>query len=128
MPLPIISRYIKLYINIYHVWWELHFTFLRPLFLILNIATLIRFSPNVVFCDRWEGPHAVKTILVINTDIYICIGYNRRTGSLRSSEAVVYGCSSKKVLLIILQYSQELPALESLFNKVAGLQACNLIK
>ena len=39
--------------------------------------------------------HPVKTTLVINTDIYICIEYNRKTGSFRSSEAVARGCSSK---------------------------------
>ena len=37
-------------------------------------------------------------------------------------------CSAKKVLLKISQVSQESSVLEFLFNKVAGLQACNFIK
>ena len=103
------SGCIKLCINIYQIWWELHFTFIRPLLLllILNISILIRFSPNTVFCNRWEGPHPVKTTLVINTDIYICIEYSIKTGSFRRSEPVVRGCFSKYVLIKTLQYSQE---------------------
>ena len=34
----------------------------------------------------------------------------------------------KGVFLDILQYSQETSVLESLFNKVAGLNTCNFIK
>ena len=34
----------------------------------------------------------------------------------------------KTAILKILQYSQETPVLESLFNKVAGIRACSLIK
>ena len=37
-------------------------------------------------------------------------------------------CSSKKVFLKILQISQEILVLESLFNKVAGHKAGNFIK
>ena len=37
-------------------------------------------------------------------------------------------CSIKKLFLKISQYPQETPVLESLFKKVAGLQACNFIK
>ena len=37
-------------------------------------------------------------------------------------------CSVKKVLLKIWQISEETPVLESLFNRVAGLKACNFIK
>ena len=37
------------------------------------------------------------------------------------SDTVVQAGSVKKVFLKILQYSQEIPVLESLFNKVAGL-------
>ena len=43
-------------------------------------------------------------------------------------EAAVCGCSSIKVFLKILQYSQEIPVLKSLFNKVAGHQVYNFIK
>ena len=37
-------------------------------------------------------------------------------------------CSIKKMFLKISQYPQEAPVLESLFKKVAALQACNFIK
>ena len=37
-------------------------------------------------------------------------------------------CSIKNLFLKILQYPQEEPVLESLFKKVAGLQACRFIK
>ena len=37
-------------------------------------------------------------------------------------------CSIKKLLLKILQYSQETHVLESLFNENAGLQSYNIIK
>ena len=36
--------------------------------------------------------------------------------------------TSRKVFLNISQYSQETPVLESLFNKVAGLRTCTLLK
>ena len=45
------------------------------------------------------------------------------------SEAVIRRCSSKQLVLKLLLYSQEnTPVLESLFNKVASLKACNFIK
>ena len=37
-------------------------------------------------------------------------------------------CYIKKLFLKILQYLQETPMSESVFNKVSGLQACNCIK
>ena len=37
-------------------------------------------------------------------------------------------CSIKKLFLKISQYCQESPVLGSLFNKVAGLKACNFIE
>ena len=37
-------------------------------------------------------------------------------------------CSIKNLFLKILQYPQEEPVLESLFKKIAGLQACRFIK
>ena len=37
-------------------------------------------------------------------------------------------CSVKKVLLKVLQYTQELPALEALFNKFAGPQLTTSLK
>ena len=37
-------------------------------------------------------------------------------------------CSIKKVLLKISPYSQEKAVLESLFNNVAGIQACDFVK
>ena len=66
MPLPINSTYQNI-LN----WWKLHFTFLRLglLFLVLHIIILIEFTPNVVFCEKWEEPHSVRTTLAINTDI-----------------------------------------------------------
>ena len=44
------------------------------------------------------------------------------------TEAAVRRCSSKKVLLKTLQYSQEATMLEAPFNKVASLKICNFIK
>ena len=38
------------------------------------------------------------------------------------------GCSMKKLFLKTSHYSQKIAVLGSLFNKVAGLQACNIIK
>ena len=43
-------------------------------------------------------------------------------------KTVVQNCFAKKVVLKITQYSQKKPVLEPLFNKVAGLQPCNLTK
>ena len=43
------------------------------------------------------------------------------------AEVVVRGCSTKSLFLKILQYSQT-DTYESLFSKVSGLQAENLIK
>ena len=44
------------------------------------------------------------------------------------TEVVVQRCSAKEVLLKISQNSQETQVLESLFNNVSGLRACNFIK
>ena len=44
------------------------------------------------------------------------------------AEAVIRSRSSKQMFLKISQVSQETPVLESLFNKVAGLNACNFVK
>ena len=41
------------------------------------------------------------------------------------AEAAIGGDLSKKLFLKLLQYSQETPVLESLFNKVAGLATPN---
>ena len=43
-------------------------------------------------------------------------------------EAVFRRCSSKWVFLNILQTHRKAPVLESLFDKVKGLKACNFIK
>ena len=47
---------------------------------------------------------------------------------LKSPRSTHQRCSVKKLFLKISQYSRETPVLESLFNKAAGLQACNFIK
>ena len=47
---------------------------------------------------------------------------------MKLSEVAVHKCSSKSVFLKISQYSQKTPVFESLFNKAAGLKACNFIK
>ena len=43
-------------------------------------------------------------------------------------EAVFCRCSSKQVLLNILQIHRKAPVLESLFSKVKSLKTCNFIK
>ena len=43
-----------------------------------------------------------------------------KSSDFRIKEAATGGVLSKKVFLKTSQYSQETPALESLFNKVAG--------
>ena len=43
-------------------------------------------------------------------------------------ESVFRRCSSKYLFLNILQTHWKAPVLESLFNEVKGLKACNLIK
>ena len=48
-----------------------------------------------------------------------------------SSKTAIRRCSLKELFLNILQYSKEedaTPMLESLFNKIAGLKACNFTK
>ena len=58
-----------------------------------------------------------------NQTPYLILLYCGR--SVRSSHQ---RCSIKKMFLKISQYPQETPALESLFRKVAGLQACSFMK
>ena len=43
-----------------------------------------------------------------------------------TSEAVFWKCPVNKVFLKILQNSRECKCLESIFDKIAGLKACNL--
>ena len=43
-------------------------------------------------------------------------------------EAVVWRCSSNRCSLKFRKFHRKTPGLESLFNKVASPQACNLIK
>ena len=53
---------------------------------------------------------------------------NSGVSFLEQSEAVDRRCSVIKAFLKISHYSQENTFLESLFNKVAGVQTCNFIK
>ena len=83
---------------------------------LINII-LLRFQDN---CSRGKLPPNPKTNTKPN------INPNRGTIFLggQLSEAAVHRCSSNQVFLKISQYLQ----LDSLFNKVVGIQTCNFIK
>ena len=84
---------------------------------------LTHFIPLVSFYTPWKCHKTIDFLMFLR-------GIERRLVAwnfLLLDKSIHRRCSVKKVLLKISQYSQENTYVGSLFNKVTGLQACNLI-
>ena len=87
----------------------------------------LQMKPIKSYYDRYSQQ---QTYLIVQQLHWICFQFRlKRTNPLKKKRLSIIKnsyrrWSIKKILLKILQYSQETPVLESLFNKVTELWSC----